>query len=164
MLYIKYLYINIYFYICIPPLFLSSPLSGKSLAFWFTKKNEASRKGYSHDHHRTILICTPVLSLHSFYAECTISTPCDSNPSYAAHFLHGNNSILLSASCTAIFFLPHTLSFVKKEILFTTSALCSYHPSFLLPFRKKIQKTHVYTFSGSHQSTASWFYFLPLAT
>lgn len=106
----------------------------------------------------TILVCTPALSLPSFYSECTISTPCDSNPSYGAHchpvhFLQRNNFMLLSASCTAIiFFLPHTLRFPKKETLFTTSALGSYQPSFLLPFRKISKDTciHVSRITSVH--------------
>lgn len=60
--------------------------------------------------------------------------------------------MLLSASCTATFLKLHTLSFPKKETLFTTSALRSYQPSFLLPFRKNSKDTciHVSRITSVH--------------
>lgn len=54
--------------------------------------------------------------------------------------------MLLFSSCTAIFFLPHTPSFPKKDTLFTNSGPCSYHPSFLLPFRKNSKDTCIHVF------------------
>lgn len=61
------------------------------------------------------------------------------------------------------FFLPHTLSFPKKETLFTTSALGSYQPSFLLPFRKISKDTCIHVSRiTSIQSPGSVFPHWPL--
>lgn len=91
----------------------------------------------------TILISEPLLSAFVPFTHNVpaISTPCDPKPSYdvhchPAHPLQRHHSMLLSLTPPI---LSHTLNSPNKEILFTTLALSSYHPSFLLPCRKKIQ-------------------------
>lgn len=97
-------------------------------------------------------MCTPALSLHSFYAECTISTPCDSNPSYAAHFLHGNNSILLSASCTAIFFYHTLLVFLRKKFSSQLQPSVATTPVSSYPLENNSKDTciHVFRITSVH--------------